>query len=117
MKMKITRQAFTSNLKQNRYQAQRLLVNKIALPIGAGALASWIIQILVSNTKEDAEVMEAAAHSEEGDIRPWWTPIARMLMQFLENYLDQVDPVYTEAPSDNGHVNNPEVKPEKPEKS
>lgn len=105
MKMKITKQAFFGSLGQNRRQVQRLFVNKIALPVGAGALTSLVIQALAKKNKGDAEIM-GEMMPEEQTASHWWVPIVRTLMRFLENYLNQIDPM---APphSENGHAVNP----------
>lgn len=109
LKMKLTRQALVGSLNQNRLQAQRLIINKIALPIGAGALASWVIQYLAKKTKDDVEIMGEPLTEEENAPSLWWIPIARTLMRFLESYIDQIDSVETFS-SDNGHSTHPVAK-------
>ena len=113
MKMKITKQAFFGSLGENRRQVQRLFINKVALPVGAGALTSLIIQALAKKNKspEDVEIMGEVLQ-EEQTASHWWVPIVRTLMRFLENYLNQIDPVAA-SHSENGHAVNPTQKREK----
>jgi hypothetical protein len=108
MKMKITQKAFFNSLGENRRQVQRLVVNKIALPVGAGALTSLVIQALAKKNKDDAEIM-GEMPPEEQAASHWWVPIVRTLMRFLENYLNQIDPRVSPH-SDNGHSVNPAEK-------
>lgn len=111
MKMKITQRAFFSSLGENRRQVQRLVVNRIALPVGAGALTTFIIQALAKRNKEDAEIMGEMLEKEQRASH-WWVPIVRTLMRFLDNYLNQIDPA--PAPhSENGHAVHPAPKREK----
>lgn len=100
LKMKLTREAFRHSLNNNRRETKRLLINRVALPVGVGALTSWLIQLL-TNSKEDVnqQKLEASAAST-----PWWVQPARMLIGFLESYLEQIAPSESPIPADNGLV-------------
>lgn len=103
IKMKLSRQAFFYSLGENRRYTQRMIVNKVAVPVGAGALASWLVQILIKKTTDKEAAMEMRLDEEQKQSY-WWIPIVRTVMRYLESYLNQIDPPDPETLSENGHT-------------